>query len=66
MALSSRLFATLCLATLAGVLTPGDASAQSADWRDSVGVLRIGYLVTGNRNKQRSQLEPFRAAMEAK
>lgn len=35
-----------------------------ADWRDSVGLLSIGYLIDGDKKRQRRQLEPFRLALQ--
>jgi phosphonate transport system substrate-binding protein len=42
------------------------AGAVSADWRDDVKVLRIGFLAGDNTPYRSARLEPFRVYMEAK
>lgn len=48
-----------------GELVETDAS-QSADWRDQIGVLLIGYLQQGEASFQREKMEPFRRLLEEK
>lgn len=46
------------------VITPLVTQSLNTDWRDSIGVLSVGYLIDGERDRQRRRLEPFRRAME--
>lgn len=46
------------------IILPLSAHAQTPDWRESVGVFRVGYLIDGDQARHRARLEPFRLAME--
>lgn len=40
------------------------STSASSNWRDTVGVLAVGYLVSGDQDRRRRQLEIFRRTME--
>jgi phosphonate transport system substrate-binding protein len=44
----------------------GHAAIGSADWRDDIKVLRVGFLAGDNPAYRTTQLEPFRAYLEGK
>ncbi len=42
----------------------GQEKTVEKNWRDKVGVLKIGYLIQGDEKRQRQKLEPFRRALQ--
>ncbi len=54
------------MAFLAALIAVGTAPARAADWRDSIKVLRVGFVASATPAADLARLEPFRALLAAR